>query len=339
VRPEKEFPLPFSHQRRLAAAAVLVLASAIAGCGGGGVTSTPVVSSAPTAPPIPAQPAFSATTLAALTAGSGASTVALPAAGGYSGTLAIPAGSTIGAGTTLTQTASNAAPASVNGVTVPALALDRRAGSDARRTASGAAGATSGLVYFASMFAPGVTLAGAPAFTVVLPPAEVVSGAAYYIAFFDPLRPSLGWQYGYEGPATLANVTLAFAGGTLPVTYSAGVTYVFAVYAVSAAAATPTPAPSISPNAAPTPFTFSATSVALLAAGATQNVTIVDPSGYTGAYTVSSSAPGVATASVSGTAVTITAVGGGSAVVTVADSGGRTASLAVSVTVTNVPIQ
>jgi len=328
---------------RAARTVALLLAAVVAGCGtttspqatpAGAPTATPMPTGAPTAPPLPAQSAFSATSAVALPADGGS--VALPSAGGYGGTLALPTPSSAPANATLAETIASGASAPAAGV--PALSIARAAAA-ARRTQ--ASTPISVLLYVELAFSASVTLPDAPGFAFSVP--SGLPSANYYLALYDPTRPSLGWQLGFEGPAALGTNAFTFAppASASPFSFAANVPEYFAVYAVSPALAAPTPAPSIAPvpAATPAPFTVAPASVALLAAGQTASATIGDPTGYAGAYAVTSSNPAVATASISGTTITVTAVAAGTATIGVADAQARTASIAVGVTTTTLPVQ
>ncbi len=319
--------------------AALVLAAAVAaGCGGGATSTTPIASAGPTAPPLPAEGAFSAigtTSLATAPQTNGTIAVALPSAGPYSGTLSLSAPATIPSGTTLAiaLASSNAA----LGAGVPALALLRTTSRSVQSVAP-----HSTLFYMNVASSTTFTAPNAPGFTFTVP--SGLPSASYYLALYNPLEASLGWQLGFEGPATVGATSLVFAAPNpaTPVTFSANVPYSLAVYAVSAQAAAPTPAPATTPAAPPAPpiaFTLSTTAVSLLAPGASATSTIADPSGYTGSYGANSSNASVATATVNGTTVTVTAVAAGSATITVSDAQARTATIAVQVTTTTLPVQ
>lgn len=96
--------------------------------------------------------------------------------------------------------------------------------------------------------------------TLQIPQSAVVQGASYYLAFYDPQRPSLGWQHGFAGPASVST-----ASGVPTLTFTANapqlnryVDYWMAVYMLPSSAPAPTAAPSIAPSVtpAPTPVTF-----------------------------------------------------------------------------------
>ncbi len=313
----------------------------LAACGGGSVNTTPVT---PNAPVLPAQTAFSATGVTALSSNpqsGGQIPVALPSStNGFGGTVSIPVpASALPAGTILAESVADTNASLPS--TVPPLSFDRRNGAAVRRAQDTD---VAPIVYLTLSASRTLALPNAPSFTLTIPSNEIVPNVSYYLALYDPLRTALGWQDGFEGPAALSGTTLSFAAPApaTPFTLTAYVTDYFAVYGVASSAPAPTPAPSISPAPAPTEqpdFTLSSTAFTFLSAGATETATISDTSGYTGTYAAVSSAPGVATVSVTGSTVTVTSAGPGSAVVIVSDVQARTASIGVQVTTTTVPVQ
>jgi len=167
-----------------------------------------------------------------------ASSITFPAAGGYTAKLTLGS-ATIPAGTMAAVGLQDTAPVSV----VP---LARK-----RETALG----TAALVYLS--FESSQSIVASASLAVAIPNGIAAAGSSYWLALFDPLRPSLGWQAGFAGPATFASGTATF---TLPAfTFVGGETYWMSVYAYPSTSAAPTAAPSISPlpvsssPAAPTP--------------------------------------------------------------------------------------
>ena len=319
------------------ASAVFILCVATVACGGGQSSPQPMPPSptptvAPTAPPIPASTPYTASTTTALAtptpAPSGQTpapiSVPLPspaASAGVSGSVALAAGSgsSIPAGTTLAQTLTNQPP---SGISTLVRTLRSRL----------AAPNISIIAYVGEEFSAPVTLSAPPSFSFSLSPSNIVSGADYYLALFDPMHAALGWQLGFEGPGALTGDSLAFTGSGSPMTFAANEEYWFGLYAVSAAASTPTPAPSATPVPA---FSLSSSSASFTAVGQTATVTAsgVAP------FAVSGNDKTIATASVSGSTITIDAVSAGTTSVTVTDAYGRTATVSVMVTTTSVPIQ
>ena len=204
--------------------------------GGGSVTP---VASAPTPVPLPTFAPFVVSTSAPVPAATSVTLAAPAAPVAVSVGLQASSGA-IAAGTTVNETVSNSAPSGL-----PVLDVAHR--TDAA-TRAAVAGAITPIAYLQMAFSPTVTLTSAPSFTLIAPNGYVLpSGASYYIALYDPLRPSLGWQTGFEGP-TVNGQTLTFAAlfGQLHVRRIQ--TYTFTLYATSASASTPTPAPSIALN-------------------------------------------------------------------------------------------
>lgn len=317
--------------------ACALAAGLLAGCGGGG-GSAPSVATSPSGIPTPSS--FSAQQSVVVTQ---PGAIPLPTGGGYGGSVTISSA----AGNPLFAEAIGSSPQSG---TLPALDLVRLPAG----TRGALAIAFTPLVYLE--LASSVTLAfsDAPAITLCVPSAVTsVAGAAYYLAYYDLTRPSLGWQLGFEGPADETgttcspNGTLAFAAPSpaVPFTLAAEVPAYFALYGQATSAATPTPAPvaSTTPVAVttPAPFALASPSVSLLGAGQTANVTITDPTAYSGGYALTEASGGtsVATATVSGKTITVTAVGAGQTTFTVSDTNARTATLSVGVTITNGQLQ
>jgi len=151
----------------------------------------------------------------------------------------------------ITATLQNSMPSGL-----PALSFKRapaafgRAPAAFRRVAA-ASGAT-GITFLGLYWAAPITLSTLPSFTFALPSADIFSGVDYYLAIYDPSRPSLGWEEGWEGPATVSGTTLTFSGGSSQYTFAGSLTYWLAVFAVPQSAAQPTPAPSIAPTTVPT---------------------------------------------------------------------------------------
>ena len=232
------------------AAFTLATAAALLSCGGGGVSTTPV-SPLPSPTPILIPIGAPVTVVQQQTVGlpaasPGATPVAvqLPAAAGFSPVMLLPLPQ-IATNTQLTVLVSNVAPSSS-----PPLSLERLAQA-VRRTAALPPRAAV-LLYNEIYSTAALVLPTAPGFTFTLPAADVFANANYYLALYDPTRPSLGWQYGFEGPATVSGSTLAFAANSATFTLAANLAYYFALYVIPQAAAQPTPAPSISPTSVPT---------------------------------------------------------------------------------------
>jgi hypothetical protein len=274
----------------------------------------------------------------------------MPAGAAVSGAIALPAAqATIPPNTQLALTLQNTAPGGV-----PQL-LDTLRRPEVR-TRYAAPANVSVVSYLSLLFTQNVSLNSAPAFSFTLPAGDALPNTAYYLAFYDPGRPSLGWQLGFEGPGTLSGSIVTFS-GTQPVAFQAYAAYWFGLYAVSQSAPAPTPAPSVSPSSAPTvqpsslptglatptpspapDLSLSATQINLLATNATATLAASDPN-YTGSLSATSSNPNVATVSQSSPGVfTITAIAVGTTTVTVTEANGASKTCTVTVTTTTIPV-
>lgn len=284
-----------------------------------------------TAPQIASQPPFTSSQSQPVNS----STVTLPSASGYSGQMTLPvSAASLPANTVVAETASNVLPN-----TVPALFADRSA-----QSLTTQAGTSTAILFLSLVFSNSVTLPTPPSFTVTLPSAQIVSGVSYFLAWYDPLRPSVGWQRGFEGPGTANGATIAFSpgSGAGPYSFVAFSPQYFGLYAQSAQAPVPTPAPSVTPLPAPTAppaFTLSPANLTLIGAGSTGTVAISDPTGCSCTYSATSASSSIATASVSSTTVTVSAVAAGSTTITVSSSDARYATLSVGITSTSVNVQ
>ena len=195
--------------------------------------------------PIPAVAPFTATQSATL--GAAATPLPLASGGGYSGSVTLTGA--IAPTATLTETTSNVAP--VGAPTLQALA---RAALAVRTTQTTLP--LSSVVFVSLTSNTGFSVTPPPGFTLNVPANNILPNAAYYLAEYDPSRPSLGWQEGYAGPGTISGSSIAFtptSSGAF--VFGANVTYTFALYAISNQAIAPTAAPSIAPiaSAAPSP--------------------------------------------------------------------------------------
>lgn len=338
---------------------------AVSACSGQGSSNLIAVKPAPptfTAPPITQSSFSTVTTVQTLPTPAPNATsvsIAMPSTSGFSGSIGLPVqNAVIPAGTQITESlaAPNQPPAGL-----PTLSFMRAGESATRQTLSTANHTV--IAYLGLYFSNAVTLPSAPLMTFTVPQNTIVSGANYYLALYDPLRPQLGWQDGFEGPGAVSGSTVSFGGnGTAnPFTYAGFSFYWFALYAASASAAVPTPAPVVTPlpspappsstptptaTATPTPtpaptpvpqFAVTPSTISLTAAGQTATFTAsgVAP------FTISGGDANVATVSPSsgnGT-FTATAVGAGQTTFTVTDAMNRTATVTVTVTTTTIPIQ
>lgn len=328
---------------RFSALVFFVCSLALAACSNGSNSITPIQSTTPTPVPLATQPPYQVQSVQTLSSAA----VSLPAGAPVSGTLSFPAA--VPANTQLAVTLQNTAPGGV-----PQL-LDtlRRPEVRTRYTVPANVSVVS---YVSLLFTQDVALDTAPAFSFTLPAGDALPNTAYYLAFYDPARPSLGWQLGFEGPGTLGGSVVTFS-GTQAVTFQAYAAYWFGLYAASQSAAAPTPAPSISPTTAPTvqpsalptglatptpvptpDLTLSASQINLLALHATSTLAASDPT-YTGTFSVTSSNPNVATVSQSSPGIfTITAIAVGTTTVTVTEANGASRTCTVTVTTTTIPV-
>lgn len=222
----------------------------LASCGGGSASRglVPVPSSSPTpiaAPTSSAQTAAVEVTVSLPTASPGATPepVALPAVAGYAPTMSLPLPQTATT-TQLTAVVSN-----VEFSSSPPLSLARSVQA-ARRAALPADAAP--LLYIEIYSSATIVIPSAPGFTITIPSADVFSHASYYLALYDPTRPSLGWQYGFEGPGSLSGTTVTFASSPNPFTFAGALSYYFALIVVPQNTTQPTPAPSTPPTTVPT---------------------------------------------------------------------------------------
>lgn len=267
-------------------------------------------------------------------------------------------GSAIAPGTQIATQLQNTAPAGL-----PTLqSVFRRTNTSASASSSSP---ISVVAYLYILFNQDVMLSQAPSFSFTLPSADVVSGAKYYLALYNPNVPSLGWQLGFEGPGTVSGNAVTFTGASGSTYFQAWTAYYLGLYAVPATQAaptpapvtqptqaptvapsalptgmpTPTPVPTAAPNPTPTPaFEVLPSSLSFSGTGLTQTFSAIDL-GYTGTYTASSSDDKVATVTVSGSTFTVQSVGAGTATITVSESNGKTATCTVTVTTTTIPIQ
>ncbi|HTJ28821.1 MAG TPA: hypothetical protein VMA36_21885 [Candidatus Limnocylindria bacterium] len=195
----------------------------------------------PPSTPVSTFSVTSSSTLPATAAGaSTAIPVALPTGAPVTGQLGFTAPAAgIGASVSLAETFTNAIPSSITPFS-PA-----RAPQGTRRTASLFGSQVEGYIQIVSSAT--LTFSATPSLTLTYPSGALPTGAQFYVAYLDPLNPSLGWQDGFAGPATQSGTTLTFAPVQHAFTLTANLPASFAVYAIAATAAGPTPAPSASP--------------------------------------------------------------------------------------------
>lgn len=167
---------------------------------------------------------------------------ALAAAGGYDGTLQL--GGAIQQYAQVTQTLQSGPPA--GGASPPPQVLVYYGLLfDARVPA-----------YTSPLPSPTDPPAAAVTLTVQVPAAIFLPGVAYYAALYDPQRPSLGWQQGFAGPATVSGTSLTFNSSY---TFNRFEQYWIAIYAQTQGK--PSPAPSVSPLLTPSPSPAALTSL------------------------------------------------------------------------------
>jgi hypothetical protein len=232
---------------------VIVAATVIAGCGGGGVSTAPVV------PPLvnnaTSAPASVATSIAvtALTGSATAAPVSVAAPAGYTQTVALPV-TAAGANASVHLLSSITAP---TGASVPALSIGRVSADTGRLVAAATrtTQADSFTAVFYSILVPStnLTIAGAASLQLQFPSA-LPAGTTYYLGFYDSTLANPVWNT-IAGPIAPSGNTLTFS-GTIP-TYNVvgGAAYGFVVFTISTAGATPPPtaAPSGAPTATPSP--------------------------------------------------------------------------------------
>jgi hypothetical protein len=280
----------------------------------------------------------------------------LPYGGDFPGAPTIElsgAASSFGPGANVTVIASSAVPDDI-----PALARGR-APASLRATSSLP---STPLLVLSFVSNVDVALTSAPAFRFTLPQRALVAGVRYWLALFDVSNSGLGWQYGFEGPGTLAGNVVSFAGGN-PVRFPAGSRMIVTLYALPSGITPPTPpplpspspsavpsrTPSPAPSGAPSPVPTSSgspvptpaptpgavllgtTAMTFTATGARQTSSVAQANG-SGSYTVDSSNPNVAKASVQNALVIVTAgAESGGATITVTGAGGQKAIITVAV--------
>jgi hypothetical protein len=300
--------------------------------------STPPPVTIPTASPFTASSTASIPVPSAPPAGQTPQPISLtvPAAGGFTGAFQLPIGSVsaIPPQTSVVTSLSSVLPGSLP---IP----------EARRRPRTGATVTP-ILYLGLSFSNTVTLANQPSVALTLPNGYVVGGASYWLALYDPTRPDLGWELGFEGPGAVSGSTVTFAGSSGVFTFQQFQTYYFSLYAQSIALPTPAPAPTqppptmtptpgVTPTSVPSPgFAVDPATIAFTATGQTQAITAAG----TAPYSVFTSDATVVTASPSSGAGPFTAMaqGAGTATLTIADSLGRTAFVTVSVTTTTIPV-
>jgi hypothetical protein len=260
----------------------------LASCSGGSVNTTPVPGAAPTAPGIQSLASFTSASVAASVPSSTA--VSLPAltppAGVATGTSAILGLSAQGAGGVIAAASafmSSTAPAGP-----PALSSIARVAEGTRGVEQELVPVSSILFFGFEISAPSpptsFTFSSAPTFTVTLPSSYfALPGTSFYIAVYDPSKPSLGWQSRYETCVATATTTTLVCSATVQqaITVLNNVVYFFSLYAVSSSSTAPTPVPSVSPTSVATNAPPSASSTVTLTTGATVTLPSIAGAGGT----------------------------------------------------------
>lgn len=211
--------------RRLPLFVLAAIACFAAACGG-------------TIAPVPAGLGITQSNFTVVQTADLAAQTALPLAGGYSGALQI--GGAIQQYAQVTQTLQSALPSGTAPVPAPSQVLLYYGLSFDARTPA----------YVSPLPSPTDPPPSSITLTVQVPGAVFSQNANYYLALYDPQRPSLGWQQKFAGPATIDGATLTF---TSAYTFNRYEQYWLAISAVSQQAAQPTPAPAISPVISPSP--------------------------------------------------------------------------------------
>ena len=297
--------------RLLRGAYAVLLAGSVAACGGGGGGGSVVANTTvtPSASPVPA-PVTQTTVV-----GAANPTLTLPANAGFSGTLSL----------------TGSAPSGTNATVTTAFA-----------PSAGVASPTDGdaLVYTWLSLTSDVTLTQQPSATFTLPTSLVSQTArkpeavnVFALELFDPTKPTAGFTH--IATCETLGAQVICTGIVLQVTLKAGATYVFALVEISVQAA-PSPTATASPST--TGIVVTPPGVSLLSLGATMTFTVSEK-GYTGQFGAGSADTNVVTVTTSDfRTFTVTAINAGITSIVVSDSAGRSTSIPVAVTVTNVPV-
>lgn len=222
-------------------------------CGGGNTTTVLQQPGFTPATPIPIPVITTQANFTVVQTADLAAQTNLPPAGGYSGTLQI--GGAIQQYAQVTQTLQSSAPSDIAPLSM-------------RPDAKPAIDVSSAqvLLYYGLLFDARTPAYVSPipsptdpppspvTVTVQVPSSVFVQNVNYYLALYDPQRPSLGWQQKFAGPATVSGTTLTF---TSAYSFNRYEQYWLAIFAVNPQAAQPTAAPTISPLVSPSPLTNS----------------------------------------------------------------------------------
>ena len=216
------------ERRWRSAYAGLAVGVLLAGCGGGGGGSAPTPPGESTIT-VGYVPAIAS---ASLTSGSTQQTTTIgPIGAGYSGSVTIPStlGGTIGS---IALTLAASAPGGTPVV------------SSTARRAEGIGGSLAALIYLTFTPSVALTFTSTPSFT--FSGTSVPAGSKAYVGLYDPTNP--GWTT-FAGPGSAAGSTLTFPAPRAPITFAAGVTYVFAVFITTQTLTVPTPCPACNATA------------------------------------------------------------------------------------------
>jgi hypothetical protein len=261
-----------------------VSALLLAACGGGSVNSTPLATN--TAPAVQSLAAFTSTaSVASVPAGAAVTLPALtPPTGvatGTSASIGLAAQSTGGSIGSASATMSSTLPSGA-----PVLANIARV-AEGSRSPETESSPINGILYFlfsisATPPPSSFTFPAPPTFTITLPTAYFsLSGASFYLGLFDPTKPSLDWQSRVESCVPNANTSTIVCSGSQSFTIVNGVSYLFALYVVSAGAVAPTPVPSVQPTSVATIAPPSASGNVTLSTGATVTLPTIAGAGGT----------------------------------------------------------
>jgi subtilisin family serine protease len=203
-----------------------------------------------------------ATTSVAVSAGAAAVTAALGTIyTGYSGSVGLPA-ATSGSGTASLSLASG----------------DTAVLASSARLPKAIGGSLDPKAYVTVTTSATIAFAAFPSFAFIVPASLALpAGASFYLAY-NPGNVAGGWST-LAGPATIVNSTVSFAAAPGPVTFSAGTTYAFALFATAQTLVAATPSPSPTPTARAT-----ATPTPSPTATATANVAFNCPTSQTASF-------------------------------------------------------
>ncbi len=228
--------------RRFGSFIILGAVAALVACQGGGSNPPPFNTGSTSA-------TFSTVTTTqsvTLTAGGGTTTYPFDLSNGFAGSVTFPAPMTT-VTAILSFTMQNFAPAADG---VPVASSVRLPQQGMRRIESLPAHTT--IVYVGVMSNQDITLPSGLSFSLMMPPAFIVPGNSYYLAFYDTTLHD--WVV-YAGPATINGNTATFIANAGPLTLRANLRYWFALISTGVPIPTPTPSPTATPTSgvAPSP--------------------------------------------------------------------------------------